>query len=159
MYDDQIRAWVKKQEADRQVKVLERGRQTQMHHQAMQELLHDPRWNVYAQQLREWRDQYQDQVSQYTHALTGQRVLSPEQYSQLKRDSAYAQGSCDAFERAWRFVMDHVEGGIEDATQQGISGPELYTWERHEETPDPYQNRASGEAEPGGWAQGGPARE
>ena len=124
MHDDQIRAWAEKRLAERQAKQEEHERTAQMHQLAMQQLLQDPRWRVYAQQLQAWRDRCQEQVANYTHALTGPRVLSSEQYSQLKRDSAYAEGGRDALERALRYVTDHTEGAI-DATQQRDSGPEL----------------------------------
>ena len=159
MHDDQIRAWGDKRRAEQQDKRrAEQPREVQLHQQAMQELFQDPRWRVYARQLQEWRDRWQDHVSHYTHALTGQRLLSPEQYSQIKRDSAYAEGNRDAFERALRSVTDHTEGAS-DATQQRVSGPELPAGERHEEASDWDQNGASGEAEPGGWPEGRPAPE
>ena len=110
---EEIVAWVKEQSAPATPAKVVQLRQATRKAQTMAELITDPRWASYAQELREMKVACEGLAKGAESALTGSRWLDPKEYGQAKLSLAVLQTYADAYGKALEMVEVLIARGEE----------------------------------------------
>ena len=120
---EEIAAWVREQSVPVTSAKVYQLRQTARKAQVMTELVTDPRWASYAQELQEMKDTCEKLAKGRESILTGPKMLDPKEYAQAKLDTAIYQTYADAYGKALQMVEVLIVRG-EEAMKELVKVPE-----------------------------------
>lgn len=108
---EEIATWVKEQSPPATPAKIYQLRQSERIGKTMAELITDPRWASYAQELKEMKDACDKLAKGRESILTGPKMLDPKEYAQAKLDTAIYQTYADAYDKAIELVQILVTRG------------------------------------------------